>query len=315
MNAKNPTQDALNTCPRCGAEIHSPLRPTCAYCGAVLREAQKTPPLHSAPSAPSALPAGLTPGRLPPEYSHLKRPEPGTPLENAGCLLIFGLVWTVFSVFLVIALINSFVSEYIEYYQLSRQGISAQATVTWLETQESDDSTSYYVYYEFIAHNVDAVVEDSDRISSALYSALKIEQKIEILYLPTHPTISAVLTEFGPPNSIGLLFVLGIGGVFVLAGVGLLYAGGKTQKQLNQLRAEGLQTQGVLFERWTDKDSEGDTTYYVAFAFKPVNAMMGAPVITRAEQNKKVYDKYRVGDSLSVRYLPSDPTICIVQVP
>jgi hypothetical protein len=314
MNTENTPQDKTKTCPRCGAEIQKPAPPKCSYCGVVLR----ADPIPGAPQTARRAPAAPTlqpPENLPPEYSHLKRPEPSTPLESTGCLLIFGFVWTGFSVFLFLAILNSFVRDYFEYFQLSQQGVITQATVTWLETHEGDDSTSYYVYYEYMGtiNHEAGIIEDSDRISSSLYGALKIEQQIEILYVPTNAAISAVRTEFAPPNPIGLLFVVGLGGVFILVGLGVLYAGGKAQKQLNQLRTAGVQTQGMLFDRWTDKDSDGDTTYYVAFAFKPLNAMMGAPVISRAEQNKKLYDKYRVGDTLSIRYLPNDPTICMVQ--
>ncbi|NUM43301.1 MAG: DUF3592 domain-containing protein [Anaerolineales bacterium] len=307
----------MKTCPRCGAEIQNPSLPTCAYCGAVLgnEQKQRTPPTpYRSPIATT--PLAPTPGTLPPEYSHLKRPKPVASLESAGCLIIFGLIWTVFSAFMVIAVVGSFSRDYLEYFQLSRQGVITQATVTWLETRESDDSTSYHVFYKYMgtANNENAEIEDSDSISSSLYASLKIEQKIEILYVPTNPAISAVRAELASPNPMGFLFMVGIGGLFVLIGVGLLYAGGKTQKQLGQLRAEGLQTQGLLFDRWTDKDSDGDTTYYVAFAFT-VRARAGDPIITRAEQNKKLYDKYRIGDTLSIRYLPNDPSVCMVQVP
>jgi hypothetical protein len=228
----------MKTCPRCGAEIQKPTPPKCSYCGTALR----AEPIPGAPQTARRVPATPTlqpPENLPPEYSHLKRPEPSTPLESTGCLLIFGLVWTGFSMFLFLALLNGFVRDYFEYFQLAQQGVITQATVTWLETHEGDDSTSYYVYYEYMGtiNHEAGIIEDSDRISSSLYDALKIEQQIEILYVPTNAAISAVRTEFAPPNPIGLLLMVGIGGVFILVGLGVLYAGGKAQKEQKEKQA------------------------------------------------------------------------------
>lgn len=36
--------------------------------------------------------------------------------------------------------------------------------------------------------------------------------------------------------------------------------------------------------------------------------------VSRAEQNKDIYDRYQVGDSVLVRYLPDNPNICRLDI-
>ncbi len=49
---------------------------------------------------------------LPPEYSHLKRPNPSNSLEGAGCSILSGLVWLLFCVIAVIVGIIEFNKNY-----------------------------------------------------------------------------------------------------------------------------------------------------------------------------------------------------------
>ena len=67
----------------------------------------------------------------------------------------------------------------------------------------------------------------------------------------------------------------------LLIGLAMMYGAFKAQIQLRELRAQGRQTQGFVFDHWKDKDSDGDLTYFVAFAFK-----VNFQIITRAEQNR-----------------------------
>ncbi len=109
---------------------------------------------------------------------------------------------------------------------------------------------------------------------------------------------------------------LGVGGILggmlflmTLVGVpGRMYAA----KLWERMQKEGRQTSGVIFDRWTDKDYEGDTTYCVAYAFQAEGTGRAPVIVTRAEKNQKLYERYQVGDVITVRYLVSDPSTAIV---
>ncbi|NCC34705.1 MAG: hypothetical protein EOM24_22220 [Chloroflexia bacterium] len=49
------------------------------------------------------------------------------------------------------------------------------------------------------------------------------------------------------------------------------------------------------FKKWTDTDADGDTTYFVAYAFNAEMPEKGFQRILRAEQNKRLHDTVSVG--------------------
>jgi hypothetical protein len=307
---------SLTHCPQCGAEIKksrdgsSPAR--CAYCGTHLPQPANAAPPRPAPvERPTPAPAAADAAPLPPEYSRLKRPKPSGPREAVGCILLFGLMWTLFSAIFPVVGIGIFVNEQRDYNRLSQEGVTVRGTITALEIDDSGDSTSYYVSYQFTASlNGDPTqVNARESVSSSFYNDLETGQKIDVLYAASDPNLSALKAEFGPPNVWFSLIFVGMGSWFVLIGLGMMYSGVKTMSELNRLRFLGRQVQAIVFDRWQDRDSEGDVTYFVAYAFKVGPSQQ---IVTAAEQNSKLYQKYRIGDIVTVRYVPSQPTICQV---
>jgi hypothetical protein len=121
--------------------------------------------------------------------------------------------------------------------------------------------------------------------------------------------MTVIKSEFEPPSLLFSLTFSGMGGLFLSIGLAMMYGVFKAQMQLRELCAQGRQAQGFVFDRWKDKDSDGAPTYFVAFAFRT-----NFQIITCAEQNKILYDKYEIGDSLIVRYLPDNPQICQTRI-
>jgi len=306
----------VSTCPQCGAAIKplpggaSPAR--CASCGASLPRSDQAAWLRP-PSArtPVASPAPAAAALLPPEYSRLPRPKPSSPRGGLGCLIIFGLGWTLFSIVFVIMGAGSYLNAQNRYHRLSQEGLTVPGVVTGLEIDDSGDSTSYYVSYQFTAaiEGDSTQVKARDSISSELYDRLEKGQAIDVLYAASDPNLSVVKPNFHPPDLILPVVFTGMGGLFVLIGLGIIYVGGKAVSELSELRSRGRQVQGIIFDRWQDKDSDGDPTYFVAYAFK-VGAQQ--QIMTHAEQNTKLFHKCRIGDTVAVRYVPDRPTICQV---
>lgn len=77
----------------------------------------------------------------------------------------------------------------------------------------------------------------------------------------------------------------------------------------DKVHLKGHRTNGVIFDRWTTTNDDGDTTYYIAYAFQTDDAR----IITRAEYSRyEQYIRYYEGDVVPVRYLPANPRIAMI---
>jgi hypothetical protein len=208
--------------------------------------------------------------------------------------------------------VGMYLRDSIAYNRLSGEGLPAAATITKLEIRSGDDSDNYYVSYQFQASVKGdmARFQGSDEVSSSFFNRLKVGQPIEIVYSPADPSLSAVKAELRPASMTLLLCFGGLGGLFTLIGLVLIFSSIMGIVNTNRLRLGGRVTQGVVFKKWTETDSDGDATYFVAYAFKAEIPGQGVQYVPRAEQNKKLYNNVPLGGALMVRYLPDSPQIC-----
>jgi hypothetical protein len=255
--------------------------------------------MKPAPAIPSAEAAAAV---LPPEYSGLPRPKTIPYLPSSFIvyitLLIFCVLWIVFSIF-------HLTYEFTKYQRLTREGEATVATIMTLY-QDGGESPTCHVSYDFKGPDTQGLLtsfHDRDSVSCSRYSNLTVGQNIEILYAASDPSLSAIKETFGSRWQ-----SIGVAAIFLLVGLGLLYYALNSLHLLWQLRVAGQQTQAILFDRWQDKDSEGDVNYRVAYAFK-ISTPKGPQIITGAIQNQKLYENYKVGNCLTVCYLPKKPEI------
>lgn len=221
-----------------------------------------------------------------------------------------------FLIFMLNMLAKMVIHDVWAYYRLHREGVLIQATITDLQNYRDDDSTSYYVYYHFTGQiNGDPTrFEGKDGVSSLLYQSLEVGQKIGVRYLASDPATNVIQAEFAMPSSIlPAILIAGVSILFILIGVVAVYQGVRTLLDVKRLEVEGCATQAIIFDRWEGKDSEGDLAYFVAYAFKPASAQGQPRVITQAHQNSALHKNYRIGDAITVRYLPDKPSVCQVQ--
>jgi hypothetical protein len=91
-------------------------------------------------------------------------------------------------------------------------------------------------------------------------------------------------------------------------GIGMVLEGRKAVRYGRRLTTEGVETTGVVVDRWIQWVRTKHQC--VAYRFQ-VPAAGGPPqTIVQAESNPAAYQKYRVGTPVPVRYLPQTPTIC-----
>ncbi len=311
---------SLASCPRCGATINILVtnQPQhCEYCGTLIRptirESDKSHPsmVVKSPDQPnSVLVEGVS---LPPEYSNIKRPRPSTPVGAQGIVgIFFGVVWTLFSlVFLVLGL-NTVLGEILLNLRVQKEGLVVQGVITKLEIDDSGDSTSYYVNYQFQAPLKGDFTQFNHRqdVSRTTYNLLIVGQKVDVQYASSDANVSRLKSESGRSNLLSGLLFTAVGGFFVLIGMTIAVDAAKSLNQLDQLRQSGLKTQATLIEHWKDKDSDGDPVYFVTYAFQVVSSQGRTRIITRTEQQRKIYEKYQLGDIITVRCLPDNPDVC-----
>jgi DNA-directed RNA polymerase subunit RPC12/RpoP len=302
------------SCPHCGATLKmlAPGRALkCDYCGTqILTPLPRTSPVQA--GAASANKDGL-----PPEYANLRRPRITSPVGAQGYgIMIFGIFWTLFSLIFLVLGVRSFANQFIQYSRIANEGLAARGIVTKLEIDDSGDSTSYYVYYQFSAavNGHFTQINARESVPEAFYNTLRVEQQVDVLYAASDPNLYRLQSQSKQPNILFGLIFGGMGGLFVLIGIGMIYSAMKSNDQLKQLRMDGKETQGVVFERWKDTDSDGHPTYLVAYAFKVPDLQGNMKIITRAEQNRAIYDMVQVGQPVAIRYLPGQPDVCQVIV-
>jgi hypothetical protein len=178
--------------------------------------------------------------------------------------------------------------------------------------EDAEGGVYYSIVYQFkLPINGDPTnFEKHERVPRDFYSSHEKGQTIDILYLPSDPTLSAIKSDFAPPNLILTIILVGAGILFFSVALGTLYKGWRQLYNCKRLRNDGRQACAVVFDRWEDKDSEGDSTYFVAIAFKIASSQGEQQTITYAEQNASIYRKYGIGDRVVIWYLPDKPKIC-----
>jgi len=290
-----------NTCPHCGTAL-PPTAQRCDQCGAPIATA---PGFH-----PDAVTFFLT-SKADPASSEQKRPTPSLPLKNKGCFLPFAIGWVVICILFLLLGIRQSLNELTEYSRLKTAGKTALATITQLEVESDDDSNSYYAYYQFNAEiNGDrARFNGMDHISAKTYRALNVGQTAAVVYWSSDPNVSALQSEFKFPFATPLI-ILCMLVPFTIIGVVFLQNSSKGVLQIRKLRSHGQLVQGKISDRWQDKDSDGDPTYILAYTFRATLPDQRTEVITRAEQDQRLYQRYQKGQTVTIRYLPEDPQIC-----
>lgn len=310
-------------CPQCGAKLNTAARQAnqqvCAYCSTKL-EAPKTSRTLGRKAVPRTGASfnyqnRTTPGTAADSYPiniyQLRRPVPENPIGKSGCMLWVGIFWTSISLFFIfIGGIFTLRSQR-AYQLLSTEGQTVDAVITDLRVDSGDDSDTYYVHYQFKASvNGDRrQFEDSTSVPFSLYTNLEEGGQTKVVYAQSNPEISDLEADLSPPNWLTLAIFGGMGLVFTLIGLWIVASAIEGLGQRRQLRTLGRTTEGVVFDRWTESDSDS-TSYLIAYAFELDHPSRGRQWFTRAEYNRKAYKALRAGEQVRIRYLPNDPKVC-----
>jgi hypothetical protein len=249
---------------------------------------------------------------LPVELSGLKRPKANHPANPAGCFtVVFGIIWILISTAFTVIGSGFLIQEQQEYDLLMREGQTVQGMVTTLAINEGDDSTDYDVYYRYpvTANDRQRAYNGYQNISKDLYETLRVGQTVDVVYAASQPQVSKLKDDLSPPLVWVFFLVILFGVGFDAFGLFLLARTLASMREWSRLKRKGHTVQATVFERWTESDSDGDTIYAVAYAFKAAMPDGSVRLVTRGEYNRVVYHSVEMGGSLAVRYLPDEPEV------
>lgn len=222
-----PASPPLTHCPRCGAELSKAADSNgvtvCAYCNSAF--------LLTGEPADEARPEQERKGppARPPAYEQdAARPFTSRVTNrSSGCMIPFGMVWTLFSALFVVIGVGTYLADQQQYNLLTREGKTARATLTERYIDEDSEGDTYYVSYRFEvpAQGDLSPVSARQSVSRKLYEGFEVGQTVEVIYAPSDPGVSELKATFGPPQVMLPLCFTGMGGLFVVIGLVMVYGG------------------------------------------------------------------------------------------
>jgi hypothetical protein len=275
---------------------------------ALRRRQQTNMPINQAPASRPIEPGKVFSDRWQDLYTYLQQTGHRPKQVNSVRLSPIPFFWqgffVIFAIACVVAIFYSYVKPLQNYLQLQREGIPVQAIVTRLESSEEPESYRVFYQYRIKVNDQLITLEEHDSVSRMLYKSLEVGKPINILYASSAPSVSAIQSEMSPPPILSLIGLVGIAILFSW----LLMTPVQQEMELNRqgraLKEKGQKAQAIVFDQWTETDNEGSTLYLTAIAFKTNSQIMAF-----ADQDSTFYNKHKIGDVVTVRYLPEKPTV------
>jgi len=191
--------------------------------------------------------------------------------------------------------------------QLQNQGVVVAATVSDKDVdRDSDDGDTYSIRYTFRAVGGDGAVGDYGRwesVTESFYDRTEVGTTVEVVYVSDAPHIS-LLRDFYTPGKVdywGAVIGAGVAILCLALGAGQL----NRHRYARRLDAEGVQTVTQIVDHYSHADSDG-TSYYIIYDL---------PGMGRVRQlaSRNVQNRYPVGSTVRLLYLPDNPAIFRVE--
>jgi hypothetical protein len=213
--------------------------------------------------------------------------------SQSGCLALF------FCFFAAIGLVFTLlvISDIISTLRLSLSGAVGQAVIVDTEIDDSGDSTSYVLVYEYRVAG--QVYTQRDTVDRNRYVSTDIGDSVEILYLPTQPTDSRLGSERPVFRWLWLVIVL-TGGFAVGGGMAVRHYWRLARKE-QQAAARGARIDGRVISAQQEKDSDGDL--WITIEYEITSPTSGAP-LRETQKAPLAKDRAlpRVGSRVAVLY-------------
>ena len=189
--------------------------------------------------------------------------------------------------------------EHNELTLLQKSSVPTQATVLGKRVDRSGDDDDYYISYAYQAPSPDGRLQFSreESIHRSTYESAEKGGSIQIIYAADDPSVARIgKVSFFDWFVVLLLPSIGLGMVWFIGSAVGRYL------RARELDQWGKTTEGTIINSWVDRDSDGDTTYYVAYEF-------GHSIEVMQKVKRSLYEQLPIRSQVPVRYLPDDPTI------
>lgn len=135
---------------------------------------------------------------------------------------------------------------------------------------------------------------------------------------PSNPANSQIREQLSAPSVLYAIWL-----AILLAGLAyfLLFRLPSVLSRRNQLQRvlrEGQRTRAIVFDRWIQQEADDDDgtpsfSYHLAYAFRAVDSLGQARLVTRGEQvSKEEYETTPIGTVRQAAYLPENPAACLL---
>jgi hypothetical protein len=246
-------------------------------------------------------------GEKPRDFRKLKSQRP---ISRSGCTLVSGSLSTLFAISFLVVGISVSLGDVQHARQLKKQGQTAAAVITKLQTV-SEESGLYSVHYRFNApvKGDPMLFEGTGEVHWSQNEILLAGQPISIVFLPSDPQISMVIPIEVGIDWVCLMISISSGSLVLFFSVPIFIKGIQSARLNRHLQSQGLITQGVVLDRW-ENTQNNSSAFVIAYTFEVHLPRLGYPWISHAEINRAAYEVLQRGDLLRVRYMPQDPEIC-----
>ena len=214
--------------------------------------------------------------------------------EYGGCLSYLLLMFT----FLVTCTVLTCIGLYLTSIYLHEEGIQLDAQVIRKEISEvcSEGSCSdaYFIEYLFVTQNEQQII-GKERVDRTHYEATPIGGGWPVVYLRSEPTTYE--SRYRATTLLTNTRYMVYGCLFVSLGFFIYWVVDRLRKYHFQRKSKLIQ--GVITQRWRESSDDG-ACYYIAYNFPGGEE-------TKAALSFNQYQQQKVGSSLTIRYLPSNP--------
>jgi hypothetical protein len=178
------------------------------------------------------------------------------PAEGQGCLLLFLSIFVVAGLLITYDIVRRW--AHVVILNVSYTETQGQVVERWIE---SDEGSTYYVMYRFVANDHAYTVEEA--VAEATYHSVEEEQSLTVRYARSDPSIATIQ----PGRIGGLLALTG----FCLVWDGLVFSFSwllvREILKRRKLARRGQRITGEIVRSSSDRDSDGDFTLEVRFGF------------------------------------------------
>lgn len=227
-------------------------------------------------------------------------------------LMVMGLGWGLLGVSIDIPIILNVLDS----KNLKQFGIPSQATVI-RRSGKKGKGHGPHVTYQFevlMPDNTPQTFTKTQRVGKGFYKNVKLHESIAILYAQENPKVSMIQGQTSDMEMrLDLAISVIIGTIFGVMGILMVVGAPKKvitdNVLIHRLQHAGQVTTAKIIDRWP-KDKRH---FYIAYQFEVAlgpgfpKQKFGKHIILKARQNA-----YPLGGTLSIRYLPTDSRIFIL---